>query len=310
MFGAAGDIFQKSPKMITKENRNTIDQVFAAAVAWPDGNEDFGRKWAYCILQADYEGALMAAFLKGKKRVFLTLMGGGVFLNKFEDIFEAMYKQKKFIEESGLEVILIWRPGDTEFVQKHFTELKAVVDVIGGEIKFDLVAEKYDLPAIKPQSKPQAPQPKVLIPPSYIPEDPKPRVIPTPPALPKQPVLPKQSDLPATPAPRVTPKKDVLPKKLVDESNEIEKDSETPRAPEKQGRTHVKTEEPKKAQKRRGQKSKRVKARKGKKARKSKKARSSNRKKLIRRKNQERIARNRLSRLDRENKDNEEASKD
>jgi hypothetical protein len=114
---------------------HTIDQVFTAAV-------DFGTKnysmrndavsiqWGKTILNAAYEGTFRGAFLHGRKKVFLTLIGGGVFGNEFSDICAAIVGMKDFIQESGLEVTLIWREADS--VADIETALEPLVKATGG----------------------------------------------------------------------------------------------------------------------------------------------------------------------------------
>ena len=60
------------------------------------------------ILNWTYEATLKAAFVKGKKRVFLTRMGGGAFGNPQDSINEAIKRAvcDPDLANSGLEVIL------------------------------------------------------------------------------------------------------------------------------------------------------------------------------------------------------------
>lgn len=153
-------------QILNFNNPHTVDQIFAAAVDLAQGTNEKSDKniaWAKTILRADYQGALQAAFLKGKKRVFLTLMGGGAFGNDFQHIFDAMYAQKDFIIKSGLEVILIWRPGlmsQDEF-QTLAANLEKFANETGGQITVpkgkDSTDAKYDLPPISQDSSPQTP---------------------------------------------------------------------------------------------------------------------------------------------------------
>ncbi len=89
-----------------------INQVFTAALDLGCYNADFkdnedAQKRAQILLDAAYEGTLKSAAFYGKKKVFLTLVGGGVFANDLDWIACAIEKNKSFIEQAGLEVILI-----------------------------------------------------------------------------------------------------------------------------------------------------------------------------------------------------------
>lgn len=91
-----------------------IDQVFAAAADFGGTNgalknNPIAQAWAQTILNAAYQGALHCTFVRNRKKVFLTLMGGGVFQNDFSWICNAITRMKNFIVKSGLEVTLIWR---------------------------------------------------------------------------------------------------------------------------------------------------------------------------------------------------------
>ncbi len=88
-----------------------INQVFTAAV-------DFGSNFTYkgspkaiqiaqAIQDTAYEGTIRVAYAYGKKKVILTLIGGGVFANELAWIAFAIEKMEQFITESGLDVTLI-----------------------------------------------------------------------------------------------------------------------------------------------------------------------------------------------------------
>ena len=83
-----------------------INQVFAAAINM--GQYRDAEEQAKLILKWTYEATLKAAFCKGKKRVFLTRMGGGAFGNDPRWIEDAIIEAIKdpFLANSGLEVIL------------------------------------------------------------------------------------------------------------------------------------------------------------------------------------------------------------
>lgn len=89
---------------------NTINQVFTAAFNLAGLNPQLPahKNCAQLFLDAAYEGTLKSAFIHGKKKVFLTLIGGGVFQNDLEWISRSIYNAvHSFVESSGLQVCLI-----------------------------------------------------------------------------------------------------------------------------------------------------------------------------------------------------------
>ena len=94
------------------DSKQIINQVFVAAADWSETNKKYvnneiANDWAYYLLQAAYEGTLRIAALKGKKKVFLTLVGVENFGNPISWIIEILSNLKDFIKDSGLEVNLI-----------------------------------------------------------------------------------------------------------------------------------------------------------------------------------------------------------
>jgi len=100
-----------------------IHQVFTAAVncgntsgatnveIYKGSNGDAAQKTAIKtaqrILDAAYEGTIKVAYAFGKKKVFLTLIGGGAFQNQLSWILGAINKNIPFIKAKGLEVYLV-----------------------------------------------------------------------------------------------------------------------------------------------------------------------------------------------------------
>ena len=73
----------------------------------PDLWEDFAR----LVLRASYEATICAAILNsqstGSNRVFLTLLGGGVFGNRIEWITEAITRALKLYKDCDLGVAIV-----------------------------------------------------------------------------------------------------------------------------------------------------------------------------------------------------------
>lgn len=88
----------------------TVNQVFFAAIDFGSNfifiNNKEVIKRAKIILDAAYEGTIKVAAINGKKKVYLTLMGGGVFDNDWSWIAESIAKNEEFIKKSGLDVTL------------------------------------------------------------------------------------------------------------------------------------------------------------------------------------------------------------
>lgn len=76
------------------------------------------------ILDAAYEGTIKAAYAFGKKKVFLTLIGGGAFQNQLSWILDAINKNIPFIKEKGLEVHLIIFSATSGLNPKFYDQLK------------------------------------------------------------------------------------------------------------------------------------------------------------------------------------------
>ncbi len=90
-----------------------INQVFTAAIDFGNTNSQWrnnqnAQQWGQMIIKAAYEGTLRTAFAYDKKRVFLTLVGCGVFNNPLVWVSNALNELQSFIKESGLDVTLIW----------------------------------------------------------------------------------------------------------------------------------------------------------------------------------------------------------
>jgi len=133
------------------EPEQRITQVFTAAMNM-GGAPRRGDGWVdtYCadvaqwILRASYQGTILAAIenarspetegLPGRNKLFLTMMGGGVFGNRISWIIDAMKFNKPLLETSGLQVyvILFSMRGLSEMDIKNF---KSLVDESGGNIE-------------------------------------------------------------------------------------------------------------------------------------------------------------------------------
>jgi hypothetical protein len=113
-----------------------VSQVFTAALDLGNANRHLkdsprAQLLAQDLLNAAYEGTLRAAFVEGKKKVFLTLVGGGVFANDLAWIVQAIEKDKGFIRDSGLQVTLIVYKSDEKY-KKVSQWLRTIVNDLQG----------------------------------------------------------------------------------------------------------------------------------------------------------------------------------
>jgi hypothetical protein len=111
-----------------------IAQVFTSTIAlggYSHGG-DAGVERVACrqLLRAAYLGTLLAAVDLGKQRVVLTMIGGGVFGNPMEEIWQAIFWAMEEIEplvSGDLDVVVNARSGVTE-------EARAAVRRRGGAV--------------------------------------------------------------------------------------------------------------------------------------------------------------------------------
>merc|ERR1712080_509898 len=71
-----------------------VDQVLSASVNWTDPGREPPQQQLECLtraaLRACYNGAFLAAIGRRRKKLLLTLVGGGVFGNPEEMILEEL----------------------------------------------------------------------------------------------------------------------------------------------------------------------------------------------------------------------------
>ena len=103
---------QWNTEVTISEDRHTVTQVYGSAL--PIGYSDRRDNWepfARLVLEASYEATLHAALINahatGNNRVFLTLLGGGVFGNKTEWIVDAIETSLHWFRDSGLDIRIV-----------------------------------------------------------------------------------------------------------------------------------------------------------------------------------------------------------
>ena len=121
------------------EHEQRVSQVFTATADLACTNMEFFQRFPdqmerviKALLRAAYEGTLRAALSSGRRRVFLTLIGGGVFANPPSWIVDILEEQLELITESGLTVIVNTYRGIGE--QAVFERLIALARKTGGDL--------------------------------------------------------------------------------------------------------------------------------------------------------------------------------
>jgi hypothetical protein len=96
-----------------KECGHTVSQAYCSAfpVAYSEHSTHLWEPFARLILEASYEATICAAILNhartGNNRVYLTLVGGGVFGNRTEWIIDAIERSLNLYSHIGLDVVLV-----------------------------------------------------------------------------------------------------------------------------------------------------------------------------------------------------------
>lgn len=117
-------------QVIPTTQNQFINQIFTAAVNLADPsnvNQPGIENLAKMLLYAAYEGTLKTSFLAHKNfgatnKVFLTIVGGGVFCNKLNWVATAIERCEEFIKQSGLNVtLIIYNGNDPNFSNRMKT---------------------------------------------------------------------------------------------------------------------------------------------------------------------------------------------
>jgi hypothetical protein len=93
------------------DDGHTVDQAYCSAlpVAYGDPPASAWESFARLVLDAAYEATLLAAIVRRSQRVFLTLLGGGVFGNDITWIVDAIARAlgQPLIAAAGLDVRIV-----------------------------------------------------------------------------------------------------------------------------------------------------------------------------------------------------------
>ncbi|PHN05170.1 hypothetical protein [Flavilitoribacter nigricans] len=105
--------WQRQTEVTLGPTRQLVSQAYCSAL--PIGysqNDDFlWARFARLVLEATYEATLYAGLINrdqtGNERIFLTLVGGGVFRNREEWIHDAILRVIRKFERTGLDIRIV-----------------------------------------------------------------------------------------------------------------------------------------------------------------------------------------------------------
>ncbi|GAB5553850.1 MAG: hypothetical protein Sapg2KO_34410 [Saprospiraceae bacterium] len=120
---------QWDTEVILSANRQQVTQVYASAlpVGYSEHPVDLWEPFARLVLEATYEATFWAALENyrqtGNSKVYLTLVGGGVFANDLDWIFSAIRQSIKQFSHQALEVWFVSYGQSSPHIQKFLSTL-------------------------------------------------------------------------------------------------------------------------------------------------------------------------------------------
>lgn len=105
-----------------------VSQAYGSAlpVGYSDHSPSLWSEFARLVLEASYEATICAAILNsvrsGNNKVFLTLLGGGVFRNETDWIIEAIRRALKLYRHADLDVAIVSYRSSRRYVQQLLDE--------------------------------------------------------------------------------------------------------------------------------------------------------------------------------------------
>jgi len=120
-------------QVIIGNSNNMVTQAYCSAlpVAYTSVDSDLWESFARLILEASYEATLYAALENyektGNNLVFLTLIGGGVFGNKLEWIFDAMKSTLTKFKKVPLGIRIVSFRSSKPSVKQFVESMKTVI---------------------------------------------------------------------------------------------------------------------------------------------------------------------------------------
>lgn len=122
---------QWNTEVTISEARQIVSQVYCSAlpIGYSQIPEMHWKEFASLILEATYEATFYAGLFNyrnnGCNKIFLTLVGGGVFGNKTEWILEAIKKAFLKFKETPLDVRIVSYGGSNALLHKTISDLKS-----------------------------------------------------------------------------------------------------------------------------------------------------------------------------------------
>jgi len=104
---------QWNTEVTLTDTGHTVSQAYCSAlpVAYSGHSPQLWKSFAQLILEASYEATICAAILNyvrtGNNKLFLTLVGGGVFGNEIEWVLAAIKRVLNLYQNVGLDVVIV-----------------------------------------------------------------------------------------------------------------------------------------------------------------------------------------------------------
>ena len=121
---------QWNSEVTISENKNFVTQVYCSAlpVSYSNIEKELWEDFAKLILEATYEATFYVALKnyekKGNNKVFLTLIGGGAFGNKYDWIFNAIEKSIKKFSKTPLDIKIVSYGSSNPYIKNFIDSIK------------------------------------------------------------------------------------------------------------------------------------------------------------------------------------------
>ena len=112
-------------------SKHLVSQAYCSAlpVAYSHHSHNLWVEFAQLILEASYEATICAAILNsvnnGNNRVFLTLLGGGVFGNDTDWIIRGIQRALNLHKDAGLDVVVVSYGSSNQDVQRLVKQMRS-----------------------------------------------------------------------------------------------------------------------------------------------------------------------------------------
>lgn len=119
---------QWNTQVTIHSSKHTVTQVYCSAlpVSYSHHRTELWEHFARLVLEASYEATLCAAILNsintGNNRIYLTLLGGGVFGNETDWILNGLKRALKLYEHWNLDVAIVSYGSSRSYVKQLVAE--------------------------------------------------------------------------------------------------------------------------------------------------------------------------------------------